>query len=88
MEGDAAAPASRCPRCGCAFHCGAHDAAPCACATAQLTPELRAMLCSRWTGCLCLRCLRTLSRACASPGDDPDGEAARGSARERPAAQR
>ncbi len=52
---------ARCPRCGGAFHCGVHDAAPCACGTLKLTPELRAALAARYSGCLCLACLRELA---------------------------
>jgi hypothetical protein len=51
------AAADRCPRCGSSFHCGAHDAAPCACSTIKLTPELLAELRQRYNSCLCLACL-------------------------------
>ncbi|WP_374569020.1 cysteine-rich CWC family protein [Ideonella sp.] len=55
-------PASdRCPRCGGGFHCGAADAEPCACGTLQLSEGLQSALRSRFTGCLCLPCLRALS---------------------------
>ena len=52
---------ARCPRCGGAFHCGAQDATPCACSTLVLTPELQADLRQRYSGCLCLACLRALA---------------------------
>jgi len=53
--------ADRCPRCGGGFHCGVNDAQPCACTTARLTDTLRAGLRRRYTGCLCLGCLRAVS---------------------------
>ncbi len=58
---DAAAPTDTCPRCGGAFHCGARDAAPCACTTLRLDAALLAALRGRWRGCLCLRCLAALA---------------------------
>jgi hypothetical protein len=54
---------ARCPRCGGGFHCGVHDATPCACATLQLSASLRAALAARYCGCLCLACLRALAQA-------------------------
>ena len=48
----------RCPRCGGGFHCGANDSAPCACTSLQLDTATLAELRSRYTGCLCLPCLR------------------------------
>ena len=53
---------ARCPRCGGAFHCGAQDAAPCACSTLTLAPELQAALRQRYEGCLCLACLQALAQ--------------------------
>jgi hypothetical protein len=53
----------RCPRCGGTFHCGAADPAPCACTTIDLDAALLAELRARYTGCLCLPCLRELARA-------------------------
>jgi hypothetical protein len=55
-------PESRCPRCGGAFHCGAHDAAPCACTTVKLDAATLAALRQHYQGCLCLDCLRMLAR--------------------------
>jgi hypothetical protein len=52
---------SACPRCGGGFHCGVNDTAPCACMSLQLDPALTAELRQRYTGCLCLACLRTLN---------------------------
>jgi hypothetical protein len=52
-----------CARCGGAFHCGARDPAPCACAGLQLPKDLLATLRQRYTGCLCLNCLRELAEA-------------------------
>lgn len=49
-----------CPRCGGAFHCGAADLAPCACTTIDLDAPVLAELRTRYTGCLCLACLREL----------------------------
>ena len=53
----------RCPRCGGGFHCGANDAEPCACTTLALDAPLLADLRARYTGCLCLACLRELTQA-------------------------
>lgn len=52
-----------CPRCGSAFHCGVNDARPCACTTLQLDAATLAGLRQRYTGCLCLACLRELAAA-------------------------
>jgi hypothetical protein len=51
-----------CPRCGGAFHCGVADPGPCPCTTIELDAALRADLRARYTGCLCLPCLRELVR--------------------------
>jgi hypothetical protein len=51
-----------CPRCGQRFDCGAAAPAPCGCSTLQLDPGLLARLRARWSGCLCLPCLRALAR--------------------------
>ena len=53
----------RCPRCGGDFHCGANDAAPCACTALKLDETTLADLRARYTGCLCLACLREISTA-------------------------
>jgi Cysteine-rich CWC len=53
---------SRCARCGAAFHCGVADTEPCACSTLQLDASTLAALRARFTGCLCVTCLGTLSR--------------------------
>jgi hypothetical protein len=62
-----AAPANRpdntCPRCGGGFHCGAHDASPCACTGLTLSAALQQELRARYQGCLCLACLRSLAVA-------------------------
>jgi hypothetical protein len=50
----------RCPRCGGSFHCGMNDAAPCACMGITLGAATLARLRERYSGCLCLRCLREL----------------------------
>lgn len=65
----AAAPSDPCPRCGSRFHCGAHDATPCACTTLALDAALLAALRERWRGCLCLPCLAAL--AAGAPLDPP-----------------
>jgi Cysteine-rich CWC len=52
----------RCPRCGGAFHCGACDSEPCACARIALDAVTLAALRQRFNGCLCLNCLRELQR--------------------------
>lgn len=63
MDAPAADDDSLCPRCGQAFHCGAHDAAPCPCGTLKLPPETLATLRGQYSGCLCLRCLAELAAA-------------------------
>ncbi|ACB36528.1 hypothetical protein Lcho_4277 [Leptothrix cholodnii SP-6] len=65
----AAALDDRCARCGGGFHCGARDAAPCACSTLTLSAALQAELRTRYVGCLCLGCLRELAAAAA--GGEP-----------------
>jgi len=64
-----------CPRCGAPFHCGAHDAAPCACMTVQLDDALLMQLRVRFSGCLCLRCLSALAGGEAIEPALPPGEA-------------
>jgi hypothetical protein len=59
---------SRCARCGAAFHCGAADATPCVCSSLQLDPTTLATLRTRFAGCLCMACLRTLAR---TPHESP-----------------
>jgi len=54
-------PGDRCPRCGGGFHCGANDAAPCACTALKLDAATLAELRARYTGCLCLACLREIA---------------------------
>ena len=49
-----------CPRCGGGFECGA-NAGHCACFGIRLTDALRAELAARYSGCLCLQCLRELT---------------------------
>ncbi len=51
----------RCPRCGGSFHCGVNDAAPCACVGITLDAATLAELRQRYSGCLCLDCLRSLA---------------------------
>jgi hypothetical protein len=51
----------RCPRCGGAFHCGINDGAPCACTGVVLDAALQQRLRERFSGCLCVRCLRALA---------------------------
>jgi Cysteine-rich CWC len=58
---------SRCPRCGGEFHCGFDDAEPCACASVQLDEATRAALRQRYTGCLCMTCLRAIAADAAAP---------------------
>jgi hypothetical protein len=50
-----------CPRCGRRFHCGACDAAPCACTTVRLDDATLAALRERWSACLCRECLVALA---------------------------
>ncbi|MDP1693310.1 MAG: cysteine-rich CWC family protein [Burkholderiaceae bacterium] len=51
---------NRCPRCDAPFHCGVDDAEPCACTRLNLDAALLADLRQRYTGCLCLACLREI----------------------------
>lgn len=51
----------RCARCGGAFHCGMNDAEPCACTGVTLDAATLAQLRQRYSGCLCLRCLRSVA---------------------------
>jgi hypothetical protein len=51
----------RCPRCGGGFHCGANDAAPCACSGLKLDEATLAGLRAQFKGCLCLSCLRAIA---------------------------
>jgi len=72
----AADPNAACARCGGTFHCGAGGRAPCACTGLQLGAELLATLRQRYTGCLCLNCLRQLAEA-AAPHPRDNGHAPR-----------
>ena len=58
MSADAS---DHCPRCGGGFHCGAHDAAPCACTGLKLDEATLADLRRQFKGCLCLNCLRAIA---------------------------
>jgi hypothetical protein len=53
---------ANCPRCGGGFECGV-NAGHCDCFGIRLTDRLRAELAERYSGCLCLRCLRELIEA-------------------------
>ena len=57
---------ARCPRCGGSFHCGMHDAAPCACTTLRLSAAALSDLRARYDGCLCLQCLLALAQGAAA----------------------
>ena len=59
----------RCPRCGGVFHCGVQDSTPCPCSTLTLSTELQAALRTRYSGCLCLACLKAL--AAGAPLEPP-----------------
>lgn len=50
-----------CPRCGGKFHCGMHEASPCACSRLKLQASHLAALRATYTGCLCLRCLQAVA---------------------------
>lgn len=56
-----AAERDRCPRCGMGLHCGMQDATPCPCTTVKLSTDMRGSLGQRYSGCLCLACLRALA---------------------------
>lgn len=51
-----------CPRCGGGFECGV-QAGHCACFGIRLNERLRAELAARYSGCLCMPCLRELIEA-------------------------
>ena len=53
---------TNCPRCGGGFECGV-NAGHCACFGIRLTDTLRAELAAKYSGCLCLSCLRELIEA-------------------------
>ena len=55
-----------CPRCGAAFHCGAHDTEPCPCGTLHLDAAVLQALRARYAGCLCRECLRQLQNCSGS----------------------
>jgi Cysteine-rich CWC len=61
---------SRCPLCAGGFHCGANDAEPCACNLVQLDDATLADLRARYTGCLCLICLREIAASTQRPEVD------------------
>lgn len=63
--------AATCPRCGGGFECGV-NAGHCHCFGIRLTDPLRAELAARYSGCLCLRCLRELMEAGAPPAGNDD----------------
>mgnify|MGYP003433725510 FL=1 len=61
-----------CPRCGGDFHCGAaNPGAPCTCKAVALDAPTLAALRERYTGCLCVACLREIQRG-ASRADAPN----------------
>jgi hypothetical protein len=62
----------RCPRCGGGFHCGVNGAGPCACTALQLDAARLADLRTRYSGCLCLACLREVAES-----HNPAAQAAR-----------
>lgn len=64
---------TRCPRCGGGFHCGVADVStPCACKTVTLDAATLAALRERYTGCLCLSCLRQIQRGEPSRAGEPN----------------
>lgn len=50
-----------CPRCQQPFYCGASDAR-CDCFDLKLDEAMRQQLAARYSGCLCLACLRELKQ--------------------------
>ena len=64
---------AHCSRCGGDFRCGAADTSqPCACTTVKLDAPTLAALRERFTGCLCMVCLASLSlNPPALPDDTP-----------------
>jgi hypothetical protein len=65
-------PNAGCPRCGTAFHCGAHEAA-CDCAMIELDTATLATLRNAYQDCLCPTCLRTLAAAESGSTDATNG---------------
>jgi len=57
---DASQSNAGCPRCGVAFHCGAHESS-CDCAQIKVDAATLAALRDAYPGCLCPACLRTLA---------------------------
>ena len=55
-------PPDLCPRCGGGFVCGIGGEGPCPCTTVRLDEAVLAELRVRYAGCLCMRCLSSLSR--------------------------
>lgn len=65
MDQDGAPLNESCPRCGGPFHCGAGDAAGCACFDLKLTPGLTEALSAEFPRCLCIACLSALQQGAA-----------------------
>lgn len=61
-----------CPRCGRVFHCGVHDLQPCTCTGVDVPVAVLSALRARYTGCLCLACLREIAQAGICPDERPD----------------
>ncbi|MFN5049887.1 cysteine-rich CWC family protein [Roseateles sp.] len=63
---------ARCPRCGGDFRCGASEG-HCDCFELRLEEGLRQRLAARYSGCLCMACLRELAQPAAltQPRDSP-----------------
>ena len=61
-----------CPRCGGRFRCEAEagESAPCDCFAVQVPEAARRLLRERYTGCVCLSCLREVARQ-AGPATAP-----------------
>lgn len=59
-----------CPRCGGLFECKSGSIGQCDCASIQLSVEITERIRQEFNECLCLTCLKELSVASNSPGEN------------------
>lgn len=65
---------SRCPRCGGSFRCEAvaGQPDPCDCFAVKVPEAARRLLRERYTGCVCLHCLREVAAQVEPDASRPD----------------